>query len=233
MEASFDGGVSAMRVPGMPAGVHGTGRRRGRDGGMDDRGHHDDVRLGMSARTRRSIAAFTVVEVLVAFSIFSLIVVTVFSFLSRVFNPDRPSAVRMTGASVIRQEGRLAFQKLMWRLEEGIEVVEPAPGRSAPDLVFQDLLNHRIRIALDERGDLVTYRLTARGAELESTPATIQCDSGEAYAPTRPVRIQACKKALFQVLSPTLVTIFLTMVEGNQSQTLVATVRLKNSRLAD
>lgn len=175
----------------------------------------------------------TVVEALVAAAIMSIVLLVLYTFLSQVFSTTKPSVTRMTGASFVRQDVRLAFQKLMDRLEEGIEVLSPAPGKAAATLDFKDVLNHSTSLGLTPAGDLVTFRLKDGARTAETAPESVPTATGSTVRAARPIKVPGVKSVLFQVLSPTLVTIVLTVADANQTGHLVATARLRNSRLAD
>lgn len=177
--------------------------------------------------------AFSIVEVLVAMGILALVLGVLYAFLSRIFSTDKPSAARMTSASFIRQDVRLAFQKLMDRVEAGIEVTSPLPGATGTELTFKDVLNHEIVLALNPKGQLVTYRVQGASRTEETAPETIRTASGVDYPVARPVKVPGARKACFTVLSPTLVSIALTLADGNQTGSLVATARLRNYRLIE
>ena len=183
------------------------------------------------SRMRR--CGVTVAETLVALAIVGLVITVLYSFLSRVFATNKPSVTRMTGASFVRQDVRLAFQKLMDRLEEGIEILSPAPGRAGASLEFKDVLNHSVALELNARAELVSARVKG-GAHVEETaPDEVKTARGDTVREGRPVKVPGVKKVVFQVLSPTLVTIILTVTDADQTGHLVATARLRNSRLAD
>lgn len=181
----------------------------------------------------RRRSGVTVVETLVALAVVSLTLVVLYTFLSRVFAKDRPSVTNMTGASFVRQDVRLAFQKLMDRLEEGIEVLSPAPGKVGASLEFKDVLNHAVALELNAKNELITARVRAGAHQEETAPESVTTANGTAVAQGRPVKVPGVKKVLFQVLSPTLVTIVLTVADADRTGNLVATARLRNSRLAD
>ena len=176
--------------------------------------------------------AVTLTEALVAFAIVTVVMMVLYGFLSRVFSTAKPSVTNQTGLSFVRQDVRLAFQKLMDRLEERIEITAPAPGKAAATLEFKDVLNHSTALALNG-ADLVSLKLKGTTREVEITAGTLTTSTGQTVPEGRPVKVPGVKTALFQVLSPTLVTIILTVVDANQTGHLVATARLRNSRLAD
>ena len=176
--------------------------------------------------------AFTLIELSVAVGIAFLVIALLYAFLSRVFSNDAPSVTRMTGASFIRQDARLAFEKLMGRLEEGIEVLSPSPGDTAAELEFKDVMNHHTALALDAQGQLITYRVDG-GTRTAETASTDVATPGGTVSVARPVKVPGVKQVHFTSLSPTLVSIVLTVADGNQTGSLVATARLRNYRLVE
>lgn len=180
---------------------------------------------------RRS--GFTAVEVVVASGLSLLVLVVLYAFLARVFSSEGPSVSRMTAASFVRQDVRLAFEKLMGRLEESIEVLAPAPGDTATELEFKDLLNHHTVLSLKEGGHLVSSRVQGANRTEELDGKTVPGSSGAGIMVTRPVRVPGVRSIRFTALSPTMVSIVMTVVDGNQSGTLVATARLRNFRAVE
>lgn len=184
------------------------------------------------ARDRRR-CAWTLVELLVALGVLSLVAVALYQFLSTIFSGRRTSAVRMTGASLLRQDARLAIEKLLHRLEEGVEISSPPPGGQAPALEFRDLLNHPVRLALTPSAELVTWSRAGGGWQPEVVPAAVPTEDGESYSPVRPVRIPAVVKVSFRAISPSLTIIELTLQDAGRTITVVATARLRNPGMVE
>lgn len=184
---------------------------------------------GVSGRPR---SGFTLPEVLVVFAVVSLIFAVLYQFFGGVFSTRKQSVVRLTGASLLRQDARLALEKLLDRLEEGIEISGPAPGSQGPILEFRDLLNHRIRLACSGP-DLVTQTSVGGAWQTELTGASVTTEDGQVYAPVRPVRIPGVLKVNFRVMSPNFVVIELTLNDGGRAVTIVAPARLRNPGLIE
>lgn len=183
-------------------------------------------------RRMRGRGAFTVAEIVIVCAVVSLIFFVLYQFLHSVFSSRRQSVVRMTGASLLRQDARLALEKLLDRLEEGIEITAPAPGAEGPALQFRDLLNHPTRLALNA-GDLVTQVPSGAGWRSETAGATVATEDGQVYAPVRPVKIPQVAKVNFRVMSPNFVVIELTIDDGGRTVTIVAPARLRNPGLIE
>lgn len=177
-------------------------------------------------------SAFTLPEVLIVSAIVTVVLAVLYQFLGTVFSTRKQSVVRLTGASLLRQDARIALEKLLDRLEEGIEIRSPEPGKEGPALEFRDLLNHPIRLALEGR-DLVTMTRAAAGWQVETAGATVTTDDGQVYAPVRPVKIPSVPKVNFRVMSPNFVVIELTLDDGGRTVTIVAPARLRNPGLIE
>lgn len=178
----------------------------------------------------RARRGFTLPEILIVCAVVSLVLVVLYQFLHSVFSSKKQSVVRLTGASLLRQDARLALEKLLDRVEEGIEITAPVPGGEGPALEFRDLLNHPTQLALSGK-DLVTFQRAGGGWQLETAGATVATEGGQVYAPVRPVKIPQVLKVNFRVMSPSFVLIELTLEDGGRTVTIVAPARLRNPGL--
>lgn len=169
----------------------------------------------------------SLVEALVSVAVCLAIISALYAFLSRVFGER--GAAQATTASFLRQDARLAFESLMARLEEGIEVLSPGPNDSAAELEFKDVLNHHTVLAVSG-GALVSSRVQGGARTVESQPKTVTAPGGAPVVVAMPVRVPGVRAVRFTALSPTLVSIVLTVVDGDRSGSLVATARLRNFR---
>ena len=133
----------------------------------------------------------------------------------------------VTGASrtMVQQQSRQAIRKLFYRLQEGIQILEPLPGGSANALVFRDILNNTIRLRLDRNKNMViTERLKDRTFELE-TPEL----STSAF--DKPIQVASCKAVTFTTITPTTVLVAFTTADSQIADSFMAIISLANGRL--
>jgi hypothetical protein len=140
--------------------------------------------------------------------------------------------VGQTGVSFVRQDLRLAVQKLVARLEEGIEVLSPEPGHTARELVFKDVLNNRVRLSRDERsGALRSWTIDRSGNATPELAVTLPLPGKDPFLVTQPIEVPDCESVVFTGLSQALVTVGLTLKDGANKATLLTQVRLRNGEL--
>jgi prepilin-type N-terminal cleavage/methylation domain-containing protein len=181
------------------------------------------------ANSRRRQDGFTLVEVIVAIGVASLVIAAAWQMFSVIMGKKGgPSgAVSLTAESFLRQEGIDAIGVLTRRLQEGIQVIEPKAGKSGPTLEFRDILNDHIKLEV-KTGGLVA--IGPKGEEKNPEPLT---GTGKPFYPTKPIRVPGCKEAQFTAISPTCLVMRLTFQdEGGNRATIVNTVQLQNRDLA-
>jgi hypothetical protein len=174
------------------------------------------------------------VEALIAAGLFVVMWLVLWQLWSRTMGQGAGSATRLTGASFLRQDVRLALEKLLDRLEQGIEILEPAPGRTGAELVFKDILNHTVRLAIDDRQRLVSRRERSEERIDESrNGASRLTAAGRPFAPTNPVDVPRCRRVAFRVLSPSQVAMEVTVADQELEVTVLASARLRNAGLVE
>ncbi len=133
---------------------------------------------------------FTIVEVLVALGIFSLVLVGVTSVYS-LFSRQLPG---LTQEVSLHHSLRLADALLGNRISRGAEVISPNPVNSSAELVFRDVDNEWIKIKLSQ-GCLRSFRESG-APEINSVKPGI-----------KPVNLLDVEMVEFTVMSPASVMI--------------------------
>jgi hypothetical protein len=180
----------------------------------------------------RGRRAVTLVEALVAAALVLLIFAAMHQLIGFLLGGGRTSVVRLSGVSLLRQDVRVALQKLIDRIESGVGIESPVPGASGDRLVFRDLVNRRVALSVTE-GKLISTSLDARDPVPEDGPVALVTASGRTFHPAHPVRIPQCERAEFQVASPTQVTATLALVDQGRTVVLVTRLRLRNAGLVE
>lgn len=177
-------------------------------------------------RRGRHPGASTIVEALVGLALFSFLSVVLWNLFGNfVARGSRMSVVGGASRALVQQQTRVALRKLFHRLEEGIQVLEPVPGRTADAIVFRDLLNRTIRL----RHDPVQHALLA---ERQEGTGWIPESDGDADAQlVLPIRVSFCDHVVFTALSPTAVVVGFTSSDSQIADSFLSVLHLRNSRL--
>jgi len=188
---------------------------------------------------------------MVALVVFSLVMTVAWQLLTMVTGTGRGSIDSVGKRALLTQASVLAVERLYNRVQEGIEVLCPLPGRTADTLVFRDVLNHTIvleRVDVNARGvgQLVSYHHGQpdgwrgdpdrdRGCAVRETDelafASAPAATEQLFYPAYPVNIRGVKSVEFTALSPTCVRICLTLAEGDAALPIETTMELKNTAL--
>lgn len=181
----------------------------------------------------RSRRGWTLVEILVASGLLSMVITAVYALISLTAGDKESSVSRRTTTSFLRQDARIGLEKLLERLESSIEILVPEPGQAADSLDFRDLLNHDTRLGIEPgTDDLVSFEKEGGNWKREDPVTKLTTRGGENFdSPVKAIRIPHCKKVVFKVFSPTLVSVELTVEDSGRQGTLVTMVHLRNSRL--
>lgn len=182
---------------------------------------------------RRTRAGFTLVEVLVAMSVAIALLAVVYGILHLLFNAgSRSSLTGLTKRSFIQKDAKAGVRRLMYRLRESIQVLSPAPGTSASELVFRDITNAEIRLRRIPAEERVVSEHLVNGAWVEEVqPATVDTGSGPVPA-TWPVAIRSCRSIRFSALAPDSVSVQATLASEGALGSLMTVVKLRNARQA-
>jgi prepilin-type N-terminal cleavage/methylation domain-containing protein len=184
-------------------------------------------------RRRASRTAVTLVEVLVALAVASILMVVLYGAVQTFFARDsRASLVAMTDRTFAQKELRLGLTKLMLRIREGTKVLSPVPGESGPELVFRDVLNRKVRIRVDPATRTVVSEIADGAGWAADGPKSVTNASGQSAIVAYPVRIPNCANLCFTGLSPSCVVLSLTLASGSAENSLLTAIHVRNYNLA-
>lgn len=157
--------------------------------------------------------AFTLVEVMIGIAVFLILL----NVLSAIFSFGDRSSRRITAQLSLQQESRKALVRLMREVQEGMEVLRPAPGTTLPYALFTDKLG-RVRW-------LYLKPSTVRGAKtFELWMYTRTLDQ-----PIPPEQVLGnIRSAAFTAVSEGALQVNVTLAEDDQSLPLLTTIRLRN-----
>ncbi len=176
------------------------------------------------ADNRMANQGFTIVEVLVALGIFSLVLTGVTSVYS-LFSRQLPG---LTQEVSLHHSLRMADALLGNRIARGAEIISPNPVKTSRELVFRDVDNEWIKLKLSQ-GCLRSFRE-------DGTPEIDSVKPG-----VKPVNLRDVEMVEFTVMSPASVMIKLKFdkrkdrdsgrgLEMNDFSGSVFVVRLRNAR---
>jgi prepilin-type N-terminal cleavage/methylation domain-containing protein len=180
--------------------------------------------------TRRG---YTLMEVITAAVIATVMAGFAFGAWRTLFNPDsRHSITGLTRASFSQKDARAGVRRLLYRLREGIQILEPPPGKSGPALMFRDVTNKDVRVRLDADARRVISEVRSRtGWTREDRPIEVDV-AGTKLAASWPIQMLNCTALSFTVLSPECVAVEATVEADGQPRLVMTVVKLRNSNLA-
>ncbi len=184
---------------------------------------------------RRKRLAFTLTEVLIAFSLSVVLSGALYFAFSFLFSRKSASSLtNLTDRSFIQKDARMAMRKFFLRLREGTQLLSPAPGDTSASLVFRDILNDRIRLRLiTAEKRIISERFLAGTWTQETKPRVLTTSGGDKICPAFPIRIPNCSNVSFTALSPTCVAIHLTLTWRGNHDSLMTAITLRNANLAN
>ena len=181
----------------------------------------------------RSRAGYTVVEVLVALAIVLALSAVIWGLMHQLFGSgSRSSLSGLTRRSFLQKDAKAGVRRLTYRLREAIQILSPAPGASASELVFRDITNAQVRLRLVPGEDRVISESLESGSWVEEVaPKTVDTGSGPMPA-TWPVLVRNCRSIRFSALSPDSVTVHATLISEGALGAMMTVVKLRNARQA-
>lgn len=175
----------------------------------------------------------TLVEALVGAAVALLALALVYGLWHQLFaGSGRHSLTAMMGRSAIQKDAKVGLRRLIYRVREAIQVLEPLPGRGGDTLVVRDITNKKLRIRRDPAtGKLVSEVGAGSGWTVETQPIEVPVD-GASLPASFPVQMSNCNAVRFTVLAPDCVVVQLSVAADDQIGSFMTTVKLRNARLA-
>ncbi|OGK07797.1 MAG: hypothetical protein A2W80_02805 [Candidatus Riflebacteria bacterium GWC2_50_8] len=164
--------------------------------------------------------AFTVVELLVAVGLVSLVgIVTM-----RLFSSIGSTQQNMSQQAMLQMDSRKAFDNIVDQIRMGTDIVRPTTGETLPYMVFKDVVNQMTILYL-EPNNKVADSLEQRVFRLIS----YRNDYSGVYQPdNEKVLLDSIKQLRFTSLSPTSVQVNATIVNEKGDYQFLAHVGLMN-----
>ena len=170
--------------------------------------------------------AFTLFESLITLALFSMLVILIWNLFGALFPREGPmSLFTATSRSLVLQQSRNAIRKLFYRVQEGIQIIEPEPGQSSRRLVFRDIKNRSVRLTHRPAERRVVCEVYKNGAWVDER--TVDGDRDD----TQGIRIDSCENALFTALSPATVCVNFTTFDDRVRESYMTVITLSNTRL--
>jgi prepilin-type N-terminal cleavage/methylation domain-containing protein len=167
---------------------------------------------------------FTLFESLIALALFVLLGFFIYELFGALFPRDGPMSLNIaTSRSLVLQQSRQAIRKLFYRVQEGIQLIAPAPGGTARELVFRDIRNRTVRL----RHLVPEKRVVCELLQDDTWVPERSVESTNA----RPIQIDACESALFTALSPATVCVNFTTSDDRVRESYMTVITLSNTRL--
>ncbi|MBI4862401.1 MAG: hypothetical protein HY815_19405 [Candidatus Riflebacteria bacterium] len=174
----------------------------------------------------------TVLEVLIGTAILAALVAACYGVMNLLFSTrSRHSLTSMTRRSFVQKDARAGFRRLIYRLRESIQVIDPAPGTGGPTLTFRDITNQKIRIRLDGSQSRVLSEKEVAGTWAVETAPTLVQAGADALPASWPVAMLNCTAIHFSVLSPECVSVVATLVSEGQSGSYMTVIKLRNANV--
>ena len=179
--------------------------------------------------TRRG---YSLIEVVAATVIAALMAGIALAAWRALFNPDsRHSVTGLTRGSFSQKDARAGVRRLMYRLREGIQILEPRPGTSGSALLFRDVTNKDVRVRLEPAEKRVVSEIRRSGAWVrEDRPVEVDV-AGKKTPASWPVQMLNCTALSFTVLSPECAAVEATVVADGQPRLVMTVVKLRNANL--
>ena len=176
--------------------------------------------------SHRPVTGFTIVEALISIALFSVLCVVLWGILGQfVGRSSRLSVTTGAARSMVQQQSRQTIRKLFYRLQEGIEILQPLPGHSSSSIEFKDLLNRKVRLRHDAQDQVVVTEREQGGIYVPER------DLADNSTMVQLIEIRDCTEVVFTTLTPTTVFVSFTTRDNDIGDSFLSIVHLKNSGL--
>lgn len=168
----------------------------------------------------------TLVEVCVAAGVGTLVLSMVWGFLHLLFSGHRWDVTGMTRRSFMQKDVRPGLRRLVNRVSEAVEILEPAAGTTAREVVVRALTGERVRVRCD-RGELISEREDGGGWVREVAPIVV--DTAQGPQPVgAPVEMRSVTAASFTVLAPQSMLVDVTLEQAGQREHYLTAIETRN-----
>lgn len=172
-------------------------------------------------------------EVLVGAALVSGLLAMIYGAFHLFFSDkSRHSVTNLTKRSFIQKDAKAGLRRLIYRLRESIQILEPEPGKGGTELVFRDILNRKVRVRRDgTQNRMVSEILIASNWVEERNPESVTSGS-TSLAATWPIWMPNCTDLFFTVLSPECVAVEASLISEGQPGSLTTVIKLRNAGVA-
>ena len=177
--------------------------------------------------------AFTLVEMMVALILVSLLIGAIYGIWHLMFaSKSKANLSGMTRRSFVQKDAKSGLRRLTYRLREAIQILSPEGGKSATEMTFRDLTNSEIRLRhIPEQKRVVSERNVGGTWVPETEPDFVTTASGGRMAATWPVIIQNCTDIRFTAIAPDCVTVQASLEWEGHVGPLMTVVKLRNAEM--
>lgn len=175
----------------------------------------------------------TLVELLVGLGLAAVAFAVIYEVMHLFFGSNsRNNVAGITKRSFVQKDAKVGLRRLIYRLRESIQVLDPAPGKGGPELIIRDITNQRIRIRRDAaQSRMISEKFNGTAWELETTPTLLAAGTAGMLPASFPVYMASCSDLFFTVLTPECVAVEATLISDGQAGTMTTVIKLRNAGL--
>jgi hypothetical protein len=168
----------------------------------------------------------TLVEVCVAAGVGTVVLSIAWGFMHLLFSGHRWDVFGMTRRSFMQKDVRPGLRRLFNRASEAVEILEPAAGTTAGEVILRALTGERVRVRCD-RGELISEREENGGWVRELAPIVL--DTAQGPQPVgAPVEMRSVRAASFTVLAPQAMLVDVTLEQAGQQENYLTAIETRN-----
>lgn len=164
--------------------------------------------------------AFTLVELVIAAGLVSLIVVVALRMFTSIGNTQQ----NLSQQAMLQMDSRKAFDNIVDQIRSGTDIVRPTTGETLPYMVFKDVIN-QLTILYLEPNDLLAGTLGQKVYRLVSYRSDY---SGTYKSDNEKILLDSIKRLRFTSLSPTSIQVNATVINEKGEYQFLAHVGLMN-----
>ena len=175
----------------------------------------------------------TIVEVLVGAALAAALLGMIYGAFHLFFSDkSRHSVTTMTKRSFIQKDAKAGLRRLIYRLREAIQVLEPEPGRGGTTLVFRDIMIRKVRVRRDATQNRMVSERQEGSNWIEERNPEMVTSGAITLAATFPIWMPNCTDVYFTAMSPECVAIEASLISEGQPGSLTTVIKLRNSGIA-